>query len=59
MRMDLQDLSYTQTLYKKYIHGSAEVIGLMCLKIFCNGDERQYKKLEAGAQGVGCRIPKS
>lgn len=56
MRMDLKDVTYTQHLYEQYIYGSAEVIGLMCLKVFCLDDE--YKKLESGAKSLGAAYQK-
>ena len=44
MEMDLQDQSYNKGLYEKYILGSAEVVGLMCLQVFTNGDKNEYEK---------------
>jgi len=58
MNMDLHPVSYTQALYEKYIYGSAEVVGLMCLRVFCNNDEVRYKKLEAGARALGAAYQK-
>ena len=46
MEMDLEDQNYDNETYKKYILGSAEVVGLMCLTIFVNGDQNKYKKLK-------------
>jgi len=57
MRMDVEPKTYTSTVYETYIYGSAEVIGLMCLKVFCN-DEAQYAKLEAGAKALGAAYQK-
>jgi len=57
MRMDVEPKTYTSTVYETYIYGSAEVIGLMCLKVFCN-DEAQYTKLEAGAKALGAAYQK-
>ena len=57
MAMDLEVRTYTQAEYETYIYGSAEVIGLMCLKVFCN-DKNQYKKLEAGARALGSAYQK-
>jgi len=57
MRMDITPKTYTPTLYAEYIYGSAEVIGLMCLKVFCN-NEAQYLKLEAGAKALGAAYQK-
>ena len=56
MRMDLEFRDYTQKEYETYIYGSAEVIGLMCLKVFCN--EKQYNKLEDGARALGSAYQK-
>lgn len=58
MRMDLVPQNYTDRDYAKYIHGSAEVVGLMCLKVFCGGDESVYKKLEKGAAALGSAYQK-
>jgi len=46
MEMDLEQLAYDSDLYKEYILGSAEVVGLMCLRIFVNGDKEQYEHLK-------------
>lgn len=58
MRMDLEPQNYTDNDYKKYIHGSAEVVGLMCLKVFCHGNHSRYKELEAGAAALGSAYQK-
>ena len=57
MRMDLTMKKFNIHEYKKYIHGSAEVVGLMCLKVFCN-DEEEYKKLEQYAISLGSAFQK-
>lgn len=59
MEMDL-DLSKVQTEqeYEDYILGSAEVVGLMCLKVFCYGDEEQYQKLRWNAMKLGSAFQK-
>ena len=44
MEMDLSKTTYDQSGYEKYILGSAEVVGLMCLRVFCEGDENEYQK---------------
>jgi len=46
MEMDLEDQLFTEDLYQEYILGSAEVVGLMCLKVFTNGDEAEYNRLK-------------
>ncbi|GAB3204473.1 phytoene/squalene synthetase [Pontibacter aydingkolensis] len=58
MEMDLEDHSYDRSLYEEYIYGSAEVVGLMCLKVFCEGDEEQFKKLEKPARSLGAAFQK-
>lgn len=58
MRMDLSPTLYSPSAYKEYIHGSAEVVGLMCLKVFCEGDEALYGKLEKGASALGSAYQK-
>lgn len=58
MQMDLSPQHYTQKLYETYIYGSAEVIGLMCLRVFCKGDDVAYKKLESGAKALGAAYQK-
>ncbi|WAC40514.1 phytoene/squalene synthase family protein [Pedobacter sp. SL55] len=58
MEMDLKKQVYTAQLYNKYIFGSAEVVGLMCLKVFCNGDEQEYNKLRPAAMKLGSAFQK-
>lgn len=58
MAMDLDKTSYTQSEYEKYIFGSAEVIGLMCLKVFCEGDQGKYDQLETFAKSLGSAFQK-
>ncbi|MGV9002197.1 MAG: phytoene/squalene synthase family protein [Candidatus Saccharimonadaceae bacterium] len=58
MRMDLTPKKYTQNLYEKYIYGSAEVIGLMCLKVFVEGDKKRYEELAPGAKALGAAYQK-
>jgi phytoene synthase len=58
MRMDITDRTYTQNLYETYIYGSAEVIGLMCLKVFCGPDTQAYEKLTPGARALGSAYQK-
>ena len=57
MRMDLKPVTYTPHLYAQYIYGSAEVIGLMCLKVF-REDNDEYKALESGARSLGAAYQK-
>ncbi len=58
MRMDLSPQTYTDNDYKMYIHGSAEVVGLMCLKIFIDGDRNRYDELRDGAAALGSAYQK-
>ncbi len=58
MRLDLAPRTYTQKLYEEYIYGSAEVIGLMCLKVFVHGDESAYARLSPGASALGAAYQK-
>ena len=58
MEMDLHDIKYTQANYEKYILGSAEVVGLMCLKVFVLGDEALYQKLKPNAMKLGSAFQK-
>ena len=58
MEMDLEDRHYEQEDYEKYILGSAEVVGLMCLKIFVDGDDSKYKDLTPYAMKLGAAFQK-
>ena len=58
MEMDLSDKQYDAECYSTYIYGSAEVVGLMCLYIFCNGDKTEYEKLKPAAQSLGAAFQK-
>lgn len=58
MEMDLHFDRYEDALYKQYIYGSAEVVGLMCLRVFCDGDNKQYDKLKAPACSLGAAFQK-
>ena len=58
MEMDLSKGSYEYDDYKEYIYGSAEVVGLMCLYVFCEGDAIMYKKLRSAAQLLGAAFQK-
>lgn len=58
MRMDLAPIVYTKPHYDRYIHGSAEVIGLMCLKVFCQGNMKLYEELSNGAKALGAAYQK-
>lgn len=58
MEMDLSDQYHSKDSYDTYIFGSAEVVGLMCLKIFCKGDAIQYDLLKPSAQRLGAAFQK-
>jgi phytoene/squalene synthetase len=58
MEMDLSDQLYDQALYEKYILGSAEVVGLMCLRVFCEGNDAQYQTLKEPAMRLGSAFQK-
>ena len=58
MEMDLEQKTYDAEGYKNYILGSAEVVGLMCLKVFVKGDEAQYKELTPYAMALGSAFQK-
>ena len=58
MEMDLHFHNYEDSLYKEYIYGSAEVVGLMCLKVFCKGDEGNYERLKDTACALGSAFQK-
>ncbi len=58
MEMDLNKTNYNQAGYEKYILGSAEVVGLMCLKIFVDGDEKRYLELKPDAMKLGAAFQK-
>jgi phytoene/squalene synthetase len=58
MEMDLYIHTYNDSRYKEYIYGSAEVVGLMCLRVFCEGDDNQYKKLKEPARRLGSAFQK-
>lgn len=58
MEMDLHHSRYQPNLYKEYIYGSAEVVGLMCLRIFCEGDNALYERLKEPARALGSAFQK-
>lgn len=58
MEMDLSKSTYNCDAYKEYIYGSAEVVGLMCLYIFCEGDQKIYDILKPYAQSLGSAFQK-
>ena len=58
MEMDLHKIDYNSELYKEYILGSAEVVGLMCLHIFVNGDKVEFERLKPSAMILGSAFQK-
>lgn len=58
MEMDLEKKDYKDADYKTYIYGSAEVVGLMCLKVFCDGNEEKYQGLLGPAKNLGAAFQK-
>lgn len=58
MEMDLHFNQYDTGLYEEYIYGSAEVVGLMCLRVFCEGDDEMYQRLKAPARSLGSAFQK-
>lgn len=58
MRMDTSPQEFDEKTYKTYIYGSAEVVGLMCLKVFVGGDDREYEQLRTGAEALGAAYQK-
>ncbi|ANF52826.1 phytoene synthase [Chryseobacterium glaciei] len=58
MQMDLQKVDYNSDLYKQYILGSAEVVGLMCLQIFVEGNVAEFERLKPFAMKLGSAFQK-
>jgi phytoene synthase len=58
MEMDLNKQAYDKSTYEKYILGSAEVVGLMCLKVFVSGNENEYIRLKPFAMKLGSAFQK-
>lgn len=58
MEMDLYKNKYQDQLYRQYIYGSAEVVGLMCLRVFTEGDQGLYEQLKAPARSLGSAFQK-
>ncbi len=59
MRMDLSKKDYkTEAEYNEYIYGSADVVGLMCLKVFTGNDNDKYEELKASAMRLGSAFQK-
>jgi 15-cis-phytoene synthase len=59
MKLDLTKKEYiTKEEYNEYIFGSADVVGLMCLKVFVKGNDTQYEELKASAMRLGSAFQK-
>ncbi|WP_291149991.1 phytoene/squalene synthase family protein [Flavobacterium sp. UBA7680] len=58
MEMDLQQMDYNSDLYKEYILGSAEVVGLMCLQVFTEGNKEVFETLKPYAMKLGSAFQK-
>ena len=59
MKMDLKKVKYnSEKEYEEYIYGSADVVGLMCLKVFLSGSEKNFKKLKPNAMALGSAFQK-
>ncbi len=58
MELDLEKQQYTRSLHDEYIYGSAEVVGLMCLKVFCRGDKDLNDSLQFNAKKLGSAFQK-
>ncbi len=58
MKMDLYQIEYDAENYTEYIYGSAEVVGLMCLRIFSEGNDELFQSLKSGAKALGAAFQK-
>ncbi len=58
MELDLEKRQYDRSGYEEYIYGSAEVVGLMCLSVFCEGNKEEYEKLKPSAKSLGAAFQK-
>ena len=59
MRMDLNKSVYsTEADFKEYIYGSADVVGLMCLRVFVKGNDERYEALKVSAMALGSAFQK-
>lgn len=58
MEMDLEKTDYTTEKFRQYILGSAEVVGLMCLHVFTEGDNKRYEELRPYAMKLGAAFQK-
>ncbi len=58
MESDLEQNNYDRQGFEEYIYGSAEVVGLMCLYVFCEGDNKLYDRLKMSARSLGAAFQK-
>ncbi len=58
MEMDLEQTAHGRQSFDQYVYGSAEVVGLMCLRVFCDGDSRQFEELKPSARSLGAAFQK-
>lgn len=58
MAKDLKQHNYSDNQYQEYIYGSAEVVGLMCLRVFCNNNEDEINHLKNPARALGAAFQK-
>lgn len=58
MALDLGQRQYDKAGYEEYIYGSAEVVGLMCLHVFCEGNQQQFEYLKPFARSLGAAFQK-
>lgn len=58
MAMDLHQIDYSSDLYKEYVYGSAEVVGLMCLQVFTEGNKAKFEELKPYAMKLGSAFQK-
>ena len=58
MEADLSETTYAEEAYKEYIYGSAEVVGLMCLRVFADRDKSLYERLQPYARALGAAFQK-
>ncbi|MBX9732741.1 MAG: phytoene/squalene synthase family protein [Chitinophagaceae bacterium] len=58
MELDLDKRKYDRSGYEEYIYGSAEVVGLMCLHVFCDGNKSEYERLKPSARSLGAAFQK-
>jgi phytoene/squalene synthetase len=58
MEFDLDKNAYDQVGYEEYIYGSAEVVGLMCLYVFCDGNSMEFENLKPHARSLGAAFQK-